>query len=122
MNKTQFMVYITQQVNALKSQWSVSTGQAFGMWFATEYLELDDTDAYECVAFDGGNDKDIDLFYVNHEGERIVIAQLKYNAKGTYKANKNELLGLIHTTDWLRDQRPLLAMDAKFLNLRQRNI
>ena len=112
MNKTQFMVYITQQVNALKLQWAISMGQAFGVWFATEYLELDDTDAYECVAFDGGNDKDIDLFYVNHEGERIVIAQLKYNAKGTYKANKNELLGLFHTTDWLRDPEAL-ARDGR---------
>lgn len=112
MNKNDFMKYVVQQVKAIHDEWETTIGQAFGMWFATEYLDLEDVAAYECVAFDGGNDKDIDFFYIDHESERVLIAQLKYNAKGQYKAKKNELLGLIHTIDWLRDPESL-ARDGR---------
>ena len=73
------------------------------MWVATEYLSLDETDAFEAVSVDGGNDKDLDLFFVDEEAERIVVGQTKFNSKGRYKAKKNELLGLLHTTDWLKN-------------------
>lgn len=73
------------------------------MWVGTEYLGLDETDAFEAVSVDGGNDKDLDLFFVDEEAERIVVSQTKFNAKGRYRAKKNELLGLLHTTDWLKN-------------------
>ncbi|MGA2863318.1 MAG: AIPR family protein [Verrucomicrobiota bacterium] len=98
-----FLDILNKKVQSFKTKFRLSDGKAFGMWLATEYLELDDDEAFEAVSIDGGNDKDIDLFFVDDEAERVVIAQLKFNAKGAYKASKNELLGLLHTTDWLRD-------------------
>lgn len=115
-----FLETLNKEVTKLKSAYKLSDGKAFGMWLCREYLELEESEAFEAASIDGGNDKGIDLFHIDDSTERIIIAQLKYNAKGTYKANKNELLGLIHATDWLKDiegssreGRPELASAAK---------
>lgn len=73
------------------------------MWLAIEYLGLDENDAFEAASVDGGNDKDIDLFFVDDEVQRVVVGQQKFKKDGKYKGDKNELLGVIHTTDWLKD-------------------
>jgi hypothetical protein len=93
--------YISEQVDAIRARWGVNEGRAFTMWYAMEGLGLDEDVAYEAATYDGGNDKDIDLFYVDDTHERVVICQGKFNRKGAYKASKNELLGLLHAPDWL---------------------
>jgi hypothetical protein len=115
-----FLAYLAEQVDTLRKKWSISEGQSFMMWYACDALQLDDGPAYEAVSYDGFNDKDIDLFYLDEEHERIVVAQGKFNRKGNYKADKNELLGLIHSTDWLgnieamrREGRPELVSAAE---------
>lgn len=115
-----FLKYLSKQVKRYQKEYSLSEGKAFGLWYATDGLELEEDEAFEAVSFDGGNDKDIDLFFVDQESERVLIGQLKFSAKGQYKGKKNELLGLIHTTDWLkdptsleRDGRPDLASAAQ---------
>lgn len=115
-----FLAYLADQVDTLRKRWSISEGQGFMMWYACDALQLDEDAAYEAVSYDGFNDKDIDLFHLDEEHERIVIAQGKFNRKGRYKANKNELLGLIHSTDWLgnmeavsREGRPELVSAAE---------
>lgn len=107
MKSADFLQYLRGRVASLQKTWKLNEGKAFGMWFGQEYFELDDTDAFESVSVDGGNDKDIDLFYVDHELERIAVAQLKFETNGKYKAKKNELLGVLHTTDWLKDPEAL---------------
>jgi hypothetical protein len=47
------------------------------------------------------------FFYVDQDAARVLVGQLKFNAKGQYKGKKAELLGLIHTTDWLKDSESL---------------
>jgi AIPR protein len=105
--KPAFLKYLGEQVRKFRTEYSLSDGKAFGLWYAVESLKLEEDEAYEAVSFDGGNDKDIDLFYIDQEAERVLIAQLKFNAKGQYKGRKNELLSLIHTTDWLKDPESL---------------
>jgi hypothetical protein len=102
-----FLKYLRKQVKRYQTQYSLSEGKAFGLWYAVNSLELEEDEAYEAVSFDGGNDKDIDLLYIDQDSERVLIAQLKFNAKGAYKGKKNELLGLLHTTDWLKDPESL---------------
>src|SRR5205085_4982365 len=98
-----FLKLLNKKIQKFKADYKLTEGKAFGMWLVTEYLGLDENDAFEAVSVDGGNDKDIDLFFVDDESERVIIGQLKFNAKGRYKSSKNELLGLLHTTDWLKD-------------------
>ena len=115
-----FLSYLADQVDGLSKRWSISEGQAFMMWYACDALQLDEDAAYEAVSYDGSNDKSIDCFCIDEEHERVVIAQGKFNRKGEYKAKRNELLGLIHSTDWLgnmeavsREGRPDLVSAAE---------
>lgn len=86
------------------------------MWYAIESLRLDEDVALEASSFDGGNDKFVDLFFVDDEAERVVIAQGKYRSHGEHRPEVGELLSVWHTTDWLsqpealaREGRPDLA-------------
>lgn len=119
-----FLSTLNKEVIKLKATYKLSDGKAFGMWLCRDYLELEESDAFEAASIDGGNDKGIDLFHIDDSTERIIISQLKYNAKGSYRASKNELLGLIHSTDWLKDiegssreGRPELTSAAKDYSL-----
>lgn len=98
-----FLKLLNRKVQKFKVNYKLTEGKAFGMWLVTEYLGLEENEAFEAVSVDGSNDKGIDLFFLDDESERVIIGQLKFNAKGRYGASKNELLGLLHTTDWLRD-------------------
>jgi len=112
--------YIAERVDHYRVFYQLKTGSSFMLWYAIEALDLDQDQAYEAVVYDHGNDKSIDLFYIDDEYERIVIGQGKYQKNGRYLAKSGEFLELIHTTDWLndpnaleRDGRPDLAAAAR---------
>ena len=102
-----FLTYLKKQIGHYRRDYSLSEGKAFGLWYAIDSLELEEDEAFEAVSFDGGNDKDIDLFFVDQELQRVIIGQLKFNSKGEYRGKKNELLALIHSTTWLKDPESL---------------
>lgn len=115
-HKTPFVQHIQEQVQGYQEAYSLSAGKAFMLWYGIEALSLSEDEAYEAASYDGGNDKSIDLFYVDDENERIVIAQGKFNAQCRYAPSVGEYLALVHATDWLqypedlhREGRPDLA-------------
>lgn len=65
-----FLKYVNQQVSRYRKEYTLSEGKAFALWYAVDGLGLQEDEAYEAVSLDGGNDKDIDLFYVDQEAER----------------------------------------------------
>ena len=103
MTQAEFLQYLSGQVKRYRKTYHLNEGKAFGLWYSVDSLGLQEDEAFEAVSVDGGNDKDIDFFYVDQESEKVLVGQLKYNAAGRYKAGKAELLALLHCTDWLRD-------------------
>jgi hypothetical protein len=77
------------------------------LWYAIEAMNLDQDVAFEVVAYDGGNDKSIDMLFIDEEFERVIIGQGKYNVKGQYKPTVGAFLELLHTIDWLRSPEDL---------------
>jgi len=113
MAQQDFLKYLRTEVNKYQAQYSLNEGKAFGLWYAIDSLGLEEDEAYEAVSFDGPNDKDIDIFYIDQEAERVLIGQLKFGAAGNYKAKKSELLSVIHATDWLADPESLRRAGRK---------
>ena len=107
-----FRKYLREEVERLAHRYSLSTGKAFLMWYAIESLRLDEDVALEASSYDGSNDKFVDLFYVDDEAERVVIAQGKFRERGIHKPDEGELLTVWHTTDWLTDPEAL-ARDGR---------
>jgi hypothetical protein len=74
MTDSEFLKFLKLQIASLRSKYKLTEGKAFAMWFCLENLQLDEPEAYEAASLDGGNDKDIDLFWVDDETERVTIA------------------------------------------------
>ncbi len=73
------------------------------MWYAQQVFDMEQDEAFDAIRIDGGNDKDIDFFWLDDKNEKIIVAQLKYKQKGDFRPRKGELLSLVHSEDWLRD-------------------
>lgn len=76
MTQDEFLRYLGQEVQRYRKDYSLSEGKALGLWYAADSLGLQEDEAYEAVSYDGGNDKDIDFFYVDQEAERVLVGQL----------------------------------------------
>jgi hypothetical protein len=90
-----------------RAKYKLNIGKAFMMWYAIEGLQLDEDEALEATMYDGANDKSIDLFYVDHNNQRVLIGQGKFNYKGEYKPKTGEVFELFHSVDWLSNPEAL---------------
>ena len=106
-SKTEFLEYLSERVDHYVSEYAVSKGKAFTIWYGVEALGMDEDAAYEASQADGGMDKGIDFFYIDEEHQRVVILQGKFRKKGNYVPKPGEMYELLHTTDWLEDPEAL---------------
>jgi AIPR protein len=111
----QYIEYINDRADRLAAKYGLSTGRAFMLWYAVDALELDENTAFEATSFDGGNDKNVDLFYVDDESERVVIGQGKYGSHGNKRPRPGDLYELVHTPDWLLHPEELEAQGRQDL-------
>ena len=65
--KDVFLKYLGTQVKKYRTEYSLTEGKAFGLWYAVDSLELEEDEAYETVSCDGGNDK----VFLRREGQRV---------------------------------------------------
>ena len=72
-----FLAVLNKCAEKFKTDYKLTEGKAFGMWLATECLDLDENDAFEAVSVDGGNDKDIDFFFVDDS----MFARVQYESE-----------------------------------------
>src|SRR6266571_4995826 len=50
MTTAEFLKYLNKEVGTYQKKYRLTEGKAFGMWVATEYLSIDETDAFEAVS------------------------------------------------------------------------
>lgn len=97
-----------REVTHLGRRHKLSDSRAFLAWFGTIGLRLDEEEAVEVVSYDGGNDRGIDLFYVDDEQERIVIGQGKYFQRANRSPKPADLTLLFNAPSELSDPQELL--------------
>jgi len=104
---TDFESELRSEVANLGSRLGKSDDKAFMVWYARTAFHLDDQGAIEAASYDGGNDRSVDVFYIDDEVERAVIAQTKY-VRNSQKAPKpGELALLFRVLDELADPQEL---------------
>lgn len=102
-----FLQFLAGEVTQAQARHSLTAGQAFMMWYGIEALGLEEDEAIEAVSYDGGNDKSIDLFFVDEEFERVIVVQGKYQARGKYRGRVKDVHSLSHSVVWLGDAEAL---------------
>jgi hypothetical protein len=66
---------IVDSIDELASRGSLTRSRAFAAWFAITFFDVDEDDALESAAADGGNDQGIDIAFADASSEEIVILQ-----------------------------------------------
>ena len=69
---------ITASIAELAKRGHISKEQAFAAWYAMNFHGLDEDEALESAAVDGGNDQGIDLVFSDDANETIMIIQAHY--------------------------------------------
>jgi hypothetical protein len=102
-----FTERLTDEIADLAARLGVDVDRAFAVWYGMVALRLEEQEAVDAASYDGGNDRGIDVFLVDDELERVIIAQTK-NVKSANKAPKpGDLSLLMDAPDELADAQEL---------------
>lgn len=114
-----FEKHLSAEVKRLAKREGIGEDSAFLFWCATNILELVDDDAREAISIEGANDKGIDLFWVDEEEGRVILAQGKYTPNFSFRPKQTHVTTLESSLNWLvnpealrRDGKPDLAQAA----------
>ncbi len=66
---------IIDSIDELAHRGSLTRSRAFAAWFAITFFDVEEDDALESAAADGGNDQGIDIVFADVSSEEIVILQ-----------------------------------------------
>ncbi|WP_434348899.1 AIPR family protein [Myxococcus virescens] len=111
---------IRESVAELARRAGVTPERAFAAWYAINMLDVDEDDALEAAALDGGEDQGVDFLYTDHINERVIILQAHYpkNIKSATPKSKWDSLATavphLDRPDFFRSAgRPELATAAE---------
>ena len=93
---------ILASIDELAKRGQVSRSRAFAAWFAINFFLLDEDEALEAAAADGGNDQGIDLAFVDDTSERIVVLQAHCPENTAKKTPKNKWDAVVSAAPFVR--------------------
>jgi hypothetical protein len=99
-----FVATLRKEVSVLVKKLKISSHRAFNIWFAKVVLDLNEEEALEATGVEGANDKNIDLFWIDDDSQKVVVVQGKYGADGAggvYRPKIKEVDSLIGCLNWL---------------------
>lgn len=102
-----FKTHIAAEIDRICRREKLTQDKAFLFWFARSILELSDDDAREAISVEGANDKGIDLFWVDNDEGRVIIAQGKYSPKFSFRPKIAHVTNLESSVNWLRNPEAL---------------
>lgn len=115
-----FKTYLNAELRRIAKRENLPEHKAFLFWFAVIVLELTEDDAREAISVEGANDKGADLFWVDDEEGRVIIAQGKHSPAFNFRAKVSHVTALESSLNWLanpealrRDGKADLAQSAE---------
>jgi AIPR protein len=115
-----FEKHLSSEVARIAKREAISKNSAFLFWCASTIFELGDDDAREAISVEGANDKGIDLFWVDDDEGRVIIAQGKYTPDLAFRPKIGQITKLESSLNWLvnpealtREGKPELAQAAE---------
>lgn len=97
---------LTTEVEDLADRYSLDVGRAFVVWYAVKAFRLDENESLDALV-DGGNDRGVDLLYVDDEAERVVVVQGKFLKNESRTARPADLALLLNTPNELSEPQEL---------------
>lgn len=98
---------ILASVDELAHRGSLSRSRAFAAWFAITFFDIEEDDALESAAADGGNDQGIDIAFADASSEEIVIIQAHCPDNFTKITPKGKWDAVVAAIPYIRDPKQL---------------
>lgn len=96
-----FETHLSAELRRIAKRERLTSDAAFLFWCATDILELADDDARESISIEGANDKGIDLFWVDDDEGRVILAQGKHSANFSFRPKQAQVAKLESSLNWL---------------------
>lgn len=101
---------ILDSIDELANRGSLTRSGAFAAWFAITFFDIDEDDALESAAADGGNDQGIDIAFADASSEEIVILQAHCPENFTKNTPKGKWDAVVSAIPYIRE--PKLIANA----------
>ncbi|MES2187556.1 MAG: AIPR family protein [Pseudomonadota bacterium] len=98
---------ILKSVDELATRGKITRNRAFAAWFAINFFDLDEDDALESAAADGGNDQGIDIVFVDSSSEEIVVLQAHCPENFEKKTPKNKWDAVVTALPFIKSPKNL---------------
>jgi hypothetical protein len=101
---------ILQSIDELGNRGSIPRQRAFAAWFAINFFNIDEDDALEAAAADGGNDQGIDLVFADVTSEEIIVIQSHCPTNLTKITPKNKWDAVTAALPYIADPMQLISV------------
>ena len=98
---------ILTSIDELASRGKITRSRALAAWFAINFFDLDEDDALESAAADGGNDQGIDIAFADSSSEEIVILQAHCPENLDKVTPKNKWDAIVSAMPFIKDPKKL---------------
>ncbi len=99
---------IISSIDQLAERAKITRSRAFAAWFAITFFDVDEDDALESAAIDGGNDQGIDIAFADDSSEEIVVLQAHCPENLTKKTPKNKWDAVIASIPFIKNPAELI--------------
>lgn len=94
---------ILASIDELAGRAKISRNRAFSAWYAMTFFDVEEDDALEAAAADGGNDQGIDIAFADKSSEEIVVLQALCPQNFVKVTPKNKWDAVISSIPYIRD-------------------
>lgn len=107
MTQSKDLTDILGSIDELAKRGRITRSRAFAAWFAINFFSLDEDEALEAAAADGGNDQGIDLAFVDDTSGEIVILQAHCPENITKKTKKEKWDAVVSAAPFVKNPHEL---------------
>jgi len=108
-NMTDEIDDILTSIDELAARGKITRSKAFAAWYAINFFDVDEDDALESAAGDGGNDQGIDIAFADGSREEIVVVQAHCPENFTKKTPKDKWNTVVAALPFIKAPKKLVA-------------
>lgn len=98
---------ILNSIDELAARGKISRHRAFAAWFAINFFDIDEDEALESAAVDGGNDQGIDIAFPDDSSEEIVVLQAHCPENFDKQTPKSKWDAIVTSLPFIKDPKSL---------------
>ncbi|MCA3642063.1 MAG: AIPR family protein [Methylobacterium sp.] len=106
---------ISSSIIELAKRAQITNERAFAAWIAINFFDLDEDDALEAAAADGGNDQGIDLVFLDESSKQLTVIQAHYPTNQVKETPKSKFDALVSCRSYIESPDDLVPLGRKEL-------